>query len=162
MKKRHGKKHQTAKAAALVVMLFLAWLIPEVVVKEYGVIEGPPQYPTHLSVLKSPDKEEPPPYLGVWRVTVYTPYCDGGVWGYKTASGETSEHLATCAVDPAVVPLGTILDVGGLPVRAIDTGSAVKGNTVDIFFDGTPAEATDWLSKFGDSAPVWLQQGVAG
>jgi 3D (Asp-Asp-Asp) domain-containing protein len=108
------------------------------------------------SKLTVPDEVDKPPLLGDFRVTVYTPYCDNEAWGYKTASGEDSEHLATCAVDPSVIKLGSVLYVGDLQVRAIDTGSAVKGNVVDIFFDGTPAEACEWLAGFGDVAPVWV------
>ena len=106
-----------------------------------------------------PDAADKPPLLGDFRVTVYTPYCDNEVWGYQTASGEVSEHLATCAVDPAVIGLGSIIYVNDLQLRAIDIGSAVKGNVVDIFFDGTPAEAREWLAGFGDVAPVWVCTG---
>lgn len=99
-----------------------------------------------------------PPYLGDFRITVYTPECDGGVWGYQTATGATSQHLATCAVDPDVIPLGTVIDLGGvLSLVAADTGSAVRGNVIDIFFDGTKEQALEWVSGFGDTAPVWVQ-----
>ena len=100
-----------------------------------------------------------PPFLGDFRLTVYTPQCDGGIWGYQTATGAASRHLATCAVDPDVIPLGTVLDIGGaLTVTAVDTGSAVTGRTIDIFFDGSREEALKWVTEFGDCAPVWVQQ----
>lgn len=139
-------------------MIFLSWLIPEKIVRQEAEIELPPEYPTYLQSIEK--KEEKPPYLGEWKVTVYTPYCDDGVWGYETASGETSKHLETCAVDPSIVPLGSVLDVSGLSVRAVDTGSAVKGNVVDIFFDGTKQEAMEWIAEFGDTAHVWMQEEV--
>ena len=95
--------------------------------------------------------------LGEFKITVYTPYSDNGAWGYKTASGATSKHLRTCAVDPDVLPLGSVIVVNGLTLTAVDTGSAVKGKTIDIFFDGTESEAYEWIGEFGESAEVKLQ-----
>ncbi|MPN28613.1 hypothetical protein SDC9_176056 [bioreactor metagenome] len=65
----------------------------------------------------------------------------------------------TCAVDPAVIPLGSVLYVGDLQLVAIDTGSAVSGEVIDIFYDGTQEEARAWLAGFGDTAAVWVCQG---
>lgn len=40
------------------------------------------------------------------------------------------------AVDPSVIPLGTYLYIDGYgPARAVDTGSAVFGDHVDLFFN---------------------------
>ena len=104
-------------------------------------------------------EDDAPPFLGDFRLTVYTPHCDGGIWGYQTATGATSRHLASCAVDPDVIPLGTVLDIGGeLTVTAVDTGSAVQGNVIDVFYDGSHEEALEWIAEFGGSAPVWVQQ----
>lgn len=52
-----------------------------------------------------------------------------------TASGEIASNL-TVAVDPNVIPLGSLLYLEGYGVRiAQDTGRAVKGNVIDIYFD---------------------------
>lgn len=52
-----------------------------------------------------------------------------------TASGEIASNM-TVAVDPNVIPLGSILYLEGYGVRiAQDTGSAVKGNVIDIYFN---------------------------
>lgn len=63
--------------------------------------------------------------------------------------------VGTVAVDPSVIPLGTKLyvegyDFNGLPAggmfaEATDTGSALKGNRIDIFVPGAREE----LRKFG-------------
>lgn len=105
------------------------------------------------------DTEDKPTYisLGEFRVTVYTPYCDGGKWGYKTATGVKSEHLKTCAVDPKVIPLGSVLKIGNLELKAVDTGSAVKGKVIDIFYDGTIGGAKDWLKGFGTSREIFKE-----
>lgn len=95
--------------------------------------------------------------MGQFKITVYTPYSDNGVWGYQTSSGEQSKHLRTCAVDPNILPLGSVVVVNGLTLKCVDTGGAVKGNVIDIFFDGTEAEAREWISEFGESAEVRLQ-----
>ena len=52
-----------------------------------------------------------------------------------TASGEIASNM-TVAVDPNVIPLGSLLYLEGYGVRiAQDTGSAVKGNVIDIYFN---------------------------
>lgn len=91
-----------------------------------------------------------------FRITVYTPSSDGGKWGYATSTGETSEHLKTCAVDPDVIPLGSVVEVNGIKLKAVDTGNKVKGNVVDIFYDGTSSEAQKWIKGFGEYHEVTI------
>ncbi len=67
--------------------------------------------------------------------------------GY-TIKGRTSTGIPTApgvvAVDPAVIPLGTRLTIPGYGVGvAADTGGAVHGNTIDVWFP-TAAEALRW------------------
>ena len=67
--------------------------------------------------------------------------------GYSLA-GTTSTGLpvgwGVVAVDPAMIPLGTRLSIPGYGEGvAADTGSAVRGATVDLWFP-TPAEAMAW------------------
>lgn len=94
--------------------------------------------------------------LGMFKITVYTPGSDGGRWGYATATGVRSKHLKTCAVDPNVIKLGSTIEVNGLILTAVDTGSAVKGNHIDIFYDGSEKEAINWASNFGTYHEVKL------
>lgn len=77
-------------------------------------------------------------YLGTFRVTHYAPVdeCCGKSDGIS-ASGRPVISYYSVAVDPTVIPLGTIffLDYGdGVlhEVRADDTGDLVKGYVVDI------------------------------
>ena len=93
---------------------------------------------------------------GKFKITCYTPYSDGGRWGYATSTGVTSQHLATCAVDPSVIPLGSTIEVNGLILLCCDIGGAVKGNHIDIFYDGTGSEARAWLTGFGESQEVYI------
>ena len=59
-----------------------------------------------------------------------TAYCLRG----RTATG-TSVHMGTIAVDPRVIPLGSYGYVPGYgQVHAEDTGGAIKGNIIDVWF----------------------------
>lgn len=91
--------------------------------------------------------------LGSFKITVYVP---SERWGYATATGVKSKHLQTCAVDPNVVPLGSYIEINGVTLLCCDTGSVVKGNVIDIFYDGTDSEAISWICDFGDRHEVYL------
>lgn len=50
------------------------------------------------------------------------------------ASGKRLEAFVSVAVDPSVIPLGTVLhDAEGRLYRAEDTGGAINGNRIDLF-----------------------------
>lgn len=97
-----------------------------------------------------------PESLGEFRLTVYTPHESS--WGRATATGRESQHLATCAVDPKIIPYGTILTVGGeLTLWAVDCGD-FSGRMIDIFYDGDIRDAMAWLNgTFGDYADVTIR-----
>jgi len=89
------------------------------------------------------------------RATAYSSAAsENGKWGAVDYFGSPLE-LGTIAVDPSVIPLGTkVLVTGhsfpGLPKKAFvatarDTGSAIKGNRIDIFVPGSPQT----VSNFG-------------
>jgi 3D (Asp-Asp-Asp) domain-containing protein len=62
-----------------------------------------------------------------------------------TFTGVRASEGRTVAVDPRVIPLGWWIYIDGYGFRRTeDTGSAVKGNRVDIFF-----EDDDFASSFG-------------
>jgi len=53
-----------------------------------------------------------------------------------TASGRPAKEGYTIAVDPKIIPLHSIVYIPGIGVRyAEDTGGAVKGAHIDVFFD---------------------------
>ena len=69
----------------------------------------------------------------------------------KTASGRTVERnpngVSTVSVDPSVFPFGTIFYVEGYGYAiAADSGSAIKGNKIDLYFDSS-SECYNWGRK---------------
>jgi 3D (Asp-Asp-Asp) domain-containing protein len=71
-----------------------------------------------------------------------TGYCLQG----NTATGVPTSP-GVVAVDPAVIPLGTHMYVPGYGEGvAADTGSAVKGRTIDVWFESC-AKAMAWGRK---------------
>ena len=84
-------------------------------------------------------------YLGTF---ISTAYCECskccGKWADgKTASGTTATAGRTIAVDPSVIPLGSIVIINGKSYIAEDTGSAIKGKKIDIYYDSHSA-ANQW------------------
>lgn len=68
-----------------------------------------------------------------------------------TASGlkpvRNPDGISTIAVDPDVIPLGTKVYVSGYGIAiAADTGGAIKGNIIDVFFN-THEECVSWGRK---------------
>ena len=98
-------------------------------------------------------------YIGTFDCTAYCcetyPHICGG--NGITASGAPVTAGLTVAVDPEVIPLGTVLYIEGVGVRiAQDTGSAIKGQKIDVAIE-THAEAERWAG-YGTHR-VWLLQG---
>ncbi|MFN4034147.1 MAG: 3D domain-containing protein, partial [Fimbriimonadales bacterium] len=73
--------------------------------------------------------------------SAYTPHRSGGGTGSgRTASGLPAGY-GLVAVDPRVIPLGTVLYIEGYGMAiAADTGRAIRGHTIDLCF-ATRAQA---------------------
>ncbi len=71
--------------------------------------------------------------------TAYS-YAEAGA-SYFTASGtDLRTNPQAVAVDPSVIPLGTLVEVEGYGLAvALDTGGAIKGRIIDVHFDNVPA-----------------------
>ena len=104
------------------------------------------------SIIEEPIIEEPVEpkliSLGEFKLTAYCscqkccgkwalnrPLDENGNEIVYGASGERLFASTSIAVDPSVIPLGTEVIINGNTYIAHDTGSAVKGNVIDIYFD---------------------------
>jgi 3D (Asp-Asp-Asp) domain-containing protein/peptidoglycan hydrolase CwlO-like protein len=75
--------------------------------------------------------------------TAYS-YAQEGM-GYITATGiNLKENPNVIAVDPSVIPLGSVVQVSGYGYAiAADTGGAIKGNIIDVHFP-TTQQCINW------------------
>lgn len=74
--------------------------------------------------------------LGTFKLTAYCACekCCGKSDGI-TATGTKATANRTIAVDKTIIPYGTVVIINGNEYVAEDTGGAVTGNIIDIFFD---------------------------
>ncbi len=76
--------------------------------------------------------------LDGFTVTAYCPgSCCNGPWTGQTSTGINLEvyqflGIEVAAVDPAVIPLGSLLTFEGTTYLAADTGGLIKGRRIDI------------------------------
>lgn len=83
--------------------------------------------------------------MGEFRITAYCActkccsiYADG-----ITYTGTIATEGRTIAVDPNIIPLGSIVEVNGHEYIAEDIGGAIKDNRLDIFFN-SHQDALNW------------------
>lgn len=74
-------------------------------------------------------------FAGNYKLSFYCPcYSCNGNTHRKTASGTTLTEGRTVAVDKRTIPLGTKIHIEGFgDFIAEDTGSAIKGNRIDVY-----------------------------
>lgn len=112
------------------------------VVKREVVKEPVPQriaYGTRTTISRGGNQLEFRSSLTV-TATAYSPT------GKRTYSG-TVPRKGTVAVDPRVIPLGSELYIDGYGYgKALDVGSAIKGNRIDVFME-SEREARKWGSR---------------
>lgn len=96
-----------------------------------------------------PGDDFPAQYMGEFTFTHYAPT------GNRTATQSIPRTDKTIAVDPRVIPLHSIVYIEGLGYYvAEDTGSAIKGNKIDIFV-GSKDEAIKLGTLQGKKLKVW-------
>ena len=76
-------------------------------------------------------------YLGEFQVTGYCScsLCCGEKEEKLTKSETVPKAAHTIAADPSVIPLGTRIVIDGVSYVVEDTGKAIKGKQLDIYFD---------------------------
>lgn len=87
-------------------------------------------------------------YLGEFQVTGYCScsLCCGEKEEKMTKSETVPKAAHTIAADPSVIPLGTRIVIDDVSYVVEDTGKAIKGNRLDIYFD-THEEAVRYGRK---------------
>ena len=96
--------------------------------------------------IKTSDKKS----MGRFKLTGYCAcaYCCGKTDGI-TSTGVKAKAGRTIAVDPSVIPYGSIVIINGKEYVAEDCGGAIKNKKIDIFFD-THQEALEWGVKYAE------------
>lgn len=89
----------------------------------------------HVSVENAQLKEELDNWrsLGQFTISYYWPGEDR--YGRLTSTGTIAEEGKTIAVDPTIIPYGSIVKINGNEYVAEDCGGAIKGNKIDVFVD---------------------------
>lgn len=89
--------------------------------------------------------------VGTFTATAYCPCVKCcGVWSaehpsrgvdyvQRTSSGVIPEEGRTIAADWSVLPEGSEVIIGGHPYIVEDTGGAIKGNRIDVYFESHEA-----------------------
>lgn len=132
-------------------MLCIAWLsaaaaIGVVKLSQHFNLDQPVREHACCSI---PGDDFPAQYMGEFTFTHYAPT------GNRTATQSIPRTDKTIAVDPRVIPLHSIVYIEGLGYFvAEDTGSAIKGNKIDIFV-GSKAEAIRLGTLQGKKLKVW-------
>ena len=95
--------------------------------------------------------EPTPKNLGRFKLTAYCacPKCCGAWADGVTYTGTKATAGRTIAVDPDVIPLGSVVSINGREYVAEDIGGAIDGNRVDIFFN-SHAEALEFGVQYAD------------
>jgi len=58
------------------------------------------------------------------------------------------DHVSTIAADPDVLPIGSLIHIPGYGYGVVaDTGSAIKGNKIDLYFDTIKQVYQEWGKK---------------
>jgi len=105
--------------------------------RQHGRQEQVPVRVAYAPVFRGAPRIEKPLQWETYIATAYCPCekCCGKEDGI-TASGVKAREGITIAADWDVMPEGTIVEIEGIGYRIVqDTGSAIKGHRIDIYFE---------------------------
>lgn len=89
-------------------------------------------------------------FLGSFKLTAYCGCSEcSGQWGNGTATGTVAKENWTIAVDPDVIPYGTMVIIGNNIYCAEDCGGAIVGNEIDVYHE-SHAEAVKFGVQYAD------------
>jgi len=123
-------------AIAIFIPAKLAGLTSERESQQYEILSAPKV----LAYVPEPKEVSKPAQDVITMIVQSTAYTHTG---YMTFT-ETWPKFGTIAVDPKVIPLGSIIEVPGYGIGvAEDTGGLIKGDIIDVFME-TEKEAITW------------------
>ena len=145
----------------LILALTVALAISVITRPSASVVEPIVEEPTpQVETPVEPESTPEPVCLGEIRTTAYcTCVKCCGIWSSEHPSRVGTDYVQrtkrgtiptagrTVSVDPGVIPLGTAIIIDGHEYIAEDTGNAVKGNTIDIYFDSHEAAVEYGVQK---------------
>ena len=114
-------------------ILYLLMVLIQITTAVPNSIEKSVDYTSAMSGLPEEISDE-------WQSVTITAYCGCekccGKTDRITATGTHAIEGVTIAVDPAVIPYGSLVDIEGIGTFvAEDCGGAIKGNKIDIYFE---------------------------
>lgn len=123
-------------------ILYLLMVLIQITTAVPNSIEKSVDYTSAMSGLPEEISDE-------WQSFTITAYCGCEKCCDKTdritATGTHAVEGVTIAVDPTVIPYGSLVDIEGIGTFvAEDCGGAIKGNKIDIYF-----ERHEYALKFG-------------
>jgi 3D (Asp-Asp-Asp) domain-containing protein len=115
--------------------------------------EKPEVKPEPKAEVKTKEEPKPKPESNgkvfSMEATAYTAYCTGCSGVTRTGQDlRKNPNQKVIAVDPSVIPLGSIVHVEGYgEALAGDIGGAIKGNKIDVFIP-SESEANRWGRQY--------------
>lgn len=122
-------------------------------IKEFAFSEAVVDETEEKSVVEKPEEsqvvlESKKESLGEFKLTAYCS-CEKccGKWALNRPKDENGKDIVygstgailvagtSIAVDPSVIPYGSQVEINGHTYTANDTGGAIKGNRIDVYFD---------------------------
>ncbi|MDN5324673.1 MAG: hypothetical protein PWP02_383 [Thermosipho sp. (in: thermotogales)] len=91
---------------------------------------------------------------GSFKITFYTPWDDGKIPEHPTfkltRTGKVAREWVTAAVDPSIIPLGSLIYIPAFKKIFIaeDTGSSIKGNRIDIYIEDVYAARKNSIKEY--------------
>lgn len=125
---------------------------PPIVVEVVEVVTPEPVDPEPIEESsEDPVEEKTKTYLGEFKITAYCPCskCCGKWADGFTSTGTVATEGRTIAVDPDVIPYGSVVEINGKEYIAEDCGGSIKENRIDLFFDSHRV-ALEWGVQYHD------------